>query len=113
MLMGMCMMDNGKMIRLTEWDTINMLMGLHTMESGRMISSMEKEPRHGLMERGMRGATLRGRSMEKEHSASLMEVSILETFNTMRYPEKESMFGQMGSPTKDNGRRTRCTATVS
>src|ERR1700685_90018 len=108
MQMVMSTMDNGKMIRRMEWDTICMQMVLPIMVSGRMTSNMVRELRLGQMEQGMKVLITRERSMEKELFVLLMEVYILVTFSTMKYLGEANMFGQMVNHMKANGRKIKC-----
>ena len=66
MLMGMFMMENGKMIRQMEREYIYMLMGLNTKETGRMISNMEGELKTGQIMQNMMENIEKEKSMEEE-----------------------------------------------
>ena len=66
MLMGMFMMENGKMIRQMEREYIYMLMGLNTKEIGRMINSMVGEWKTGQIMQNMMENIEKEKSMEEE-----------------------------------------------
>ena len=69
---------------------------------------MEKVLKHGLMVLSMKAVTLKEKSMEKVLLLLLMDLSTMETSSTMKFLEKESMYGLMERHMMVNGRRIRC-----
>ena len=72
-LMGMCMMENGSMIRLMVSEPILMQMELATKENGKKTDSMDLELKPGLMDPVMKDNTQKERSMVKGSYSSAME----------------------------------------
>ena len=72
--------ESGRTIKLMGGGSIHMLMGLNIMESGKMINNMDLERKVGQMELSMKDSTMKARKTEKGNSSLQMAAFTKESF---------------------------------
>lgn len=95
MQMAMFTKENGRMIRLTDKESILMLMVQDTKDNGLRINNMAMVLKDGQMVPLMKVNIHKERSMEKENSPGLTLVHSLAISLTTIFMEVVSMNGQM------------------
>lgn len=107
-LMGILMLENGRMIKLMAEAHMNIWTVQSILVIGLKINNMAMELRYGQMEVLMKVIMNLVKNMELVLFNGLMEVLILENFIVTTYMEWDCTLGTMVENTKENGEQTKC-----
>jgi hypothetical protein len=107
-LMGILMLESGRMIKHMVEALMNILTERSILVIGLKINSTAMELRYGQMEVLMRVIMNLEKNMELELFNGLMEVLTLENFIVTIYTEWDYTLGKMVGNMKENGEQTKC-----
>ena len=106
MPMGMCMRENGLMIKQTEKECISIKVEQFMMDIGRMIYNMAMEKRYGLMAVNTMESIIKDISMELAPMNGKMAVCIVVNGSIVKYMAWDNIDGQMAENSSENGKTT-------
>jgi len=107
-LMGILMLESGRMIKHMAEALMNILTEQSILVIGLKINSTAMELRYGQMEVLLRVIMNLEKNMELELFNGLMEVLTLENFIVTIYTEWDYTLGKMVGNMKENGEQTKC-----